>query len=429
MSNTSAVTERVFREEYGRVFATLVRVFGDFDVAEEAIQDAFLVAIDRWPDSGVPPNPAAWITTTAKRKAIDGYRRERARAEKYAVLAGASSNVHQEIDILEDSSLQDDRLRLIFTCCHPALAIEAQLALTLRTLGGLNTREIARAFLVAEATMAQRLVRAKRKIRDAGIPYRVPPDDLLPERLAAVLAVIYLIFNEGYSASEGDDLIRHDLCAEAIRLGRVLIALMPDEPESRGLLALMLLHDSRRDARISSSGEPMLLEDQDRLLWDRSQIDEGLRQLTLAERHRRPGQYQIQAAIAAEHAQSGTPDQTDWPRIAMLYSLLTKLNPSPVVELNRAVAVAMAMGPEYGLEIIDSIRDELDHYRWMHSTRAELLRKLGRYEGAREAYRRALDLTENAAERSLLSKRLSEAEKSLGSTDSPSKGENTVKAD
>lgn len=410
MSNTSAVTERVFREEYGRVFATLVRVFGDFDVAEEAIQDAFLVAIDRWPDSGVPPNPAAWITTTAKRKAIDGYRRERVRAKKYAVLAGASSNGYQEIDILEDSSLQDDRLRLIFTCCHPALAIEAQLALTLRTLGGLNTREIARAFLVAEATMAQRLVRAKRKIRDAGIPYRVPPDDLLPERLAAVLAVIYLIFNEGYSASEGDDLIRHDLCAEAIRLGRVLIALMPDEPESRGLLALMLLHDSRRDARISSSGEPMLLEDQDRLLWDRSQIDEGLRQLTFAERRRRPGQYQIQAAIAGEHAQSGTPDQTDWPRIAMLYGLLTKLNPSPVVELNRAVAVAMAMGPEYGLEIIDSIRDELDPYRWMHSTRAELLRKLGRYDEAREAFLHALELAENAAERSLLNKRLHEME-------------------
>ena len=385
-------------------------MFGDFDVAEEAIQDAFLVAIDRWPDSGIPSNPAAWITTTAKRKAIDEYRREKVRAEKYAVLSGASSNGYEEFDILEESALQDDRLRLIFTCCHPALAIEAQLALTLRTLGGLKTREIARAFLVAESTMAQRLVRAKRKIRDAGIPYRVPPDEVLQERLAAVLGVIYLIFNEGYSASEGDGLVRHDLCSEAIRLGRVLTDLMPDEPEAVGLLALMLLHDSRKDARISSSGEPTLLDDQDRLLWDRSQIDEGLRYLSDAERHRSPGQYQTQAAIAAIHAQAGTPKQTDWPKIAMLYGLLGKQNPSPVVELNRAVAVAMAMGPEYGLEIIDPIRSELDQYRWMHSTRAELLRRLERFDEASDAYRRALDLTENSAERSLLSKRLSETE-------------------
>ncbi len=410
LTNPSQAAEKVFREEYGRVFATLVRVFGDFDVAEEAIQDAFLVAIDRWPDSGVPPNPAAWITTTAKRKAIDGYRREKVKAEKYAVLGSTSSDGYEEFDILEQSALQDDRLQLIFTCCHPALAIEAQLALTLRTLGGLNTREIARAFLVAEPTIAQRLVRAKRKIRDAGIPYRIPPDDLLPERLAAVLAVIYLVFNEGYAASEGDDLIRHDLCSEAIRLGRVLVDLMPDEPEAAGLLALMLLHDSRKDARISSAGEPLLLDDQDRLLWDRSQINDGLRHLELAERFRRPGQYQIQAAIAAEHAQAGTPDQTDWPRIAMLYGLLAKLNPSPVIELNRAVAVAMAMGPEYGLEIIDLISHELEEYRWMHSTRAELLLKLGRNEEAGDAYRRALSLTDNSAERSLLNKRLSKTE-------------------
>ncbi len=332
LTGPTHVAEKVFREEYGRVFATLVRVFGDFDVAEEAIQDAFLVAIDRWPDSGVPPNPAAWITTTAKRKAIDGYRREKVRAEKYAVLGSTGSDDYEEFDILEQSALQDDRLRLIFTCCHPALAIESQLALTLRTLGGLNTREIARAFLVAESTMAQRLVRAKRKIREAGIPYRVPPDDLLPERLAAVLVVIYLVFNEGYAASEGHDLIRHDLCSEAIRLGRVLVHLMPDEPEAAGLLALMLLHDSRKDARISSAGEPLLLDDQDRLLWDRFQINDGLRHLELAERFRRPGQYQIQAAIAAEHSQAGTPDRTDWPRIAMLYGLLGKRNPSPVIE-------------------------------------------------------------------------------------------------
>ena len=414
MTNPSQAAEKVFREEYGRVFATLVRVFGDFDVAEEAIQDAFLVAIDRWPDAGIPPNPAAWITTTAKRKAIDGYRREKVKAEKYAVLGSTSSDGYEEFDILEQSALQDDRLQLIFTCCHPALAIEAQLALTLRTLGGLNTREIARAFLVAEPTMAQRLVRAKRKIRDAGIPYRIPPDVLLPERLAAVLAVIYLVFNEGYAASEGDDLIRHDLCSEAIRLGQVLVDLMPDEPEAAGLLALMLLHDSRKDARISSAGEPLLLDDQDRLLWDRSQINDGLRHLELAERYRRPGQYQIQAAIAAEHAQAGTPDQTDWPRIAMLYGLLGKLNPSPVIELNRAVAVAMAMGPEFGLEIIDLIRHELEEYRWMHSTRAELLRKLGRDEEAGDAYRRALALTENSAERSLLRKRLSKTEGTPG---------------
>ena len=413
MTGPTEVAEKVFREEYGRVFATLVRVFGDFDVAEEAIQDAFLVAIDRWPSSGIPPNPAAWITITAKRKAIDSYRREKVRVEKYAVLSGTGTNGREEFNILDESALQDDRLRLIFTCCHPALAVDAQLALTLRTLGGLNTREIARAFLVAESTMAQRLVRAKRKIRDAGIPYRVPPDEVLPERFAAVLGVIYLIFNEGYSASEGDDLVRHDLCSEAIRLGRVLTDLMPDQPEAIGLLALMLLHDSRRDARISSSGEPMLLDDQDRLLWDRSQIDEGLRHLSIAERHRSPGQYQIQAAIAAIHARSGTPEQTDWPRIAMLYGLLGKLNPSPVVELNRAVAVAMAMGPEYGLEIIDPIRSELDQYRWMHSTRAELLRRLERYEEANDAYHRAIDLTENSAERSLLSKRLSETENSL----------------
>ena len=406
LSAPQEITERVFREEYGRVFATLVRIFGDFDVAEEAIQDAFLVAVTRWQADGVPPNPAAWITTTAKRKAIDGYRREKVRAEKYAYIAEVNSNGHREPELRDDTLIQDDRLQLIFTCCHPALSLEAQLALTLRTLGGLTTREIARAFLVGESTMAQRLVRAKRKIRDAGIPYRVPPDELLPERLAAVLGVIYLIFNEGYSASEGDDLIRHDLCAEAIRLGRVLADLMPDEPEAAALLALMLLHDSRREARISATGEPLLLEDQDRMLWDRSQIDEGLRHLELAERVRRPGQYQIQAAIAAEHAHTGTHEDTNWPRISVLYGLLGQLNPSPVVELNRAVAVAMAMGPEFGLEIIAAIHDDLKDYRWMHSTRAELLRRLERYEEASEAYRHALDLTENAAERSLLNKRL-----------------------
>jgi RNA polymerase sigma-70 factor (ECF subfamily) len=308
--------------------------------------------------------------------------------------------------------LQDDRLRLIFTCCHPALALEAQVALTLRTLGGLSTREIAGAFLVSETTIAQRLVRAKRKIRDARIPYRVPPNETLPDRLSAVLAVIYLIFNEGYSASEGDELVRRDLCAEAIRLGRVLVQLMPDEGEALGLLAMMQLHDSRREARVSTSGEPLLLDDQDRLLWDRAEIEEGVRHLELARRFAQPGPYQIQAAIAEVHSSSPSPDQTDWPKIALLYGLLAQLNPSPVIELNRAAALAMALGPEYGLEIIDrpAVRDELDGYRWLHSTRAELLRRLGRFPESAEAYRRALALAENASERALLARRLSEVE-------------------
>ena len=417
MTDSIEAAEGVFREEYGRVFASLVSVFRDFDTVEEAIQDAFVVAIDRWRLVGLPDNPAAWITTTARRKAIDNLRRERVRVDKYAALDRLDSTGEEEFGMPDDepeSSLQDDRLRLIFTCCHPALSPEAQVALTLRTLGGLTTSEIASAFLVPVQTLAQRLVRAKRKIRDAGIPYRVPLDHLLPERLNAVLAVIYLVFNEGYSASAGDDLVRYDLCSEAIRLGRVLVQLMPDEPEAAGLLALMLLNDSRRDARVSESGEPVLLEDQDRSLWDRSKTEEGKGLVARALKMRNPGPYQVQAAIAALHGQAAAPDQTDWAQIAALYSYLAKMTPSPVVELNRSVAVAMAEGPSRGLDLIDraEVAGELDGYRWLHSSRADLLRRLGRFEEAAEAYRRALTLSENASERAFLLRRLAEAEAS-----------------
>ena len=313
-----------------------------------------------------------------------------------------------------DSSIRDDRLRLIFTCCHPALAMGAQVALTLRTLGGLSTPEIASAFLVPEPTLAQRLVRAKRKIRDAGIPYRVPSDHLLPERLTAVLAVVYLVFNEGYSASGGDHLVRHDLCSEAVRLGRLMVELMPDEPEAVGLLALMLLHDSRRDTRVAPTGEPILLEDQDRSRWDREKIDEGLGLTERALRSRRPGPYQVQAAIAALHAEAASPKRTDWPQIAALYGHLAEITPSPVVELNRSVAIAMAEGPAAGLELIDrpEVAGALDGYRWTHSSRADLLRRLERYDESADAYRRALALTENAPERAFLQRRLAEVEAS-----------------
>ncbi len=412
MADAQAAVESVFREEYGRVVASLIRFLRDFDAAEEAIQDAFAVALARWPDEGVPKNPAAWITTAAKRKAIDTARREKVRVEKYLTVAQTQTG-EDEFDMLveySDSNLHDDRLKLIFTCCHPALNLEAQIALTLKTLGGLSTPEIARAFLLPETTLAQRLVRAKRKIKDAAIPYRVPPDDVLPDRLTAVLAVIYLVFNEGYSATTGDDLLRLDLCAEAIRLGRVLAELMPDDPETLGLLALMVLHDSRREARMSSDGEPVLLEDQDRGLWDRAKIEEGVGNVERALRMHRTGPYQIQAAVAALHSQAESPDRTDWKQIAGLYGTLMDLQPTPVVELNRAVAVAMAHGPERGLEIIDrpQVAEPLSEYRWFHSARADLLRRLGRWPEASEEYKMALEYSSNASERKFLERRLAQ---------------------
>ncbi len=387
--------------------ATLIRVLGDFDLAEEAVQEAFVVALERWPRDGIPDSPGAWITTTARNRAIDRLRRERRLAEKTEILRRLAA-LEALGDPVNESAIQDDRLRLIFTCCHPALAVDARVALTLRTLGGLTTPEIARAFLVPEPTMAQRLVRAKRKIRDAHIPYRVPPGHVLPERLQAVLAVLYLVFNEGYSATAGDALIRRELCAEAIRLGRILALLMPDEPEALGLLALMLLQDSRRDTRVSAGGELVLLEDQDRGRWDREEIDEGAGIVERAVRGGRPGPYQVQAAIAALHATAERPQDTDWGQIALLYGRLAELQPTPVVELNRAVAVAMADGPERGIRLMEPLARPLDRYHLFHSARADLLRRLGRNAESADAYRRALGFASNDVERRFLERRLAE---------------------
>ncbi len=411
---TPEVVDRLFREESGRAVATLIRQTGDFDLAEEAVQDAFLTALERWPRDGLPENPGAWVTTTARNKAIDRLRRHQRLSEKAEQLrreatveAESSGDVEAIVVAREEAEhpIVDDRLRLIFTCCHPALSMDARVALTLRTLGGLQTPEIARAFLVPEKTLAQRLVRAKRKIRDAGIPYRVPPDHLLPERLGGVLRVLYLVFNEGYDASSGDELVRSDLSAEAIRLTRVLAALMPDEPEVQGLLALLLLTDARREAR-SRAGEVVLLEDQDRSLWDRRQIELGRECLDRAWRTGRPGAYALQAAIALAHDTAPSHEQTDWQRIVALYATLALVEPSPVVELNRAAAEAAVHGPAAALARMDTLAGPLDGYPYLHASRADMLRRLGRNDEARAAYGRALELTDNASERRFLEGRV-----------------------
>jgi RNA polymerase sigma-70 factor (ECF subfamily) len=406
----SAAVARTFRDERAIVLATLIRQAGDFQLAEDAVQDAFEAAVTAWRRDGVPASPGAWITTAARRRAIDRLRRNRSvanRAERLAELKRLDAQ-HEEPSMDDESMIVDDRLRLIFTCCHPALAMPARVALTLRALGGLTTGEIARAFLVAEPTMGKRIVRAKRKIAEAHIPYRVPADDELPDRLRGVLRVVYLIFNEGYAAAEGDRLVREELCDEAIRLGDLLTRLMPDDAEVWGLQALMLLHDARRAARVDPSGRWVALEEQDRSLWDRDRIAEAMAKLERAVRLRPPGEYQLQAAITALQIQAPDAETTDWPQIAELYGALAALNPSPVVELNRAVAVGLADGPAAGLALLEPLLEDpaLERYQPLHAAHAELLGRAGDVEGAARAYRRAIALTANAVERAELERRL-----------------------